>query len=110
MSYQSCTAAYKSKYLFFFDHAYAQEQTNKYVLEWKRCFSFLDEVNQDNATTVCYATFQEDFKWENFHSSKFFPYVMFLDLSFITVSQNCRGWRRPLEIIHFNPSAKAGAL
>ena len=29
---------------------------------------------------------------------------------FITVSQSCRGWRRPLEIIQFNCSAKAGTL
>jgi len=34
-----------------------KEQTSKYVLEWQKSFSFLDEVNQDNATTVCNVTF-----------------------------------------------------
>ena len=28
----------------------------------------------------------------------------------ITESQNCRGWKGPLEIIESNPSAKAGSL
>ena len=34
-----------------------KEQTSKYVLEWQKSFSFLDEVNQDTATTVCNVTF-----------------------------------------------------
>ena len=34
-----------------------KERTSKYVLEWQKSFSFLDEVNQDNATTVCNVTF-----------------------------------------------------
>ena len=36
--------------------------------------------------------------------------ILYVYDSLITESQNCRGWKGPLEIIKFNPLAKAGSL